>query len=241
MSCSPTPTRPSRRCPRSPGAASTRRAWPPPPRRPPPPRVGRLGSHPLRRVRRRLRRVRRPRGRWAGDRAADSRRRTSARRRSLPTGASAATDLAGCCAMATHIALLRGINVGGRNKVPMADLRALVTGLGHTDVATYIQSGNVLFTSGEADTEALAAALEKAIADSLGVRPAVIVLSRGELERAVRDNPYPDEPNPKMVHAVFFRGQVPAAAADAIEAGQRRAAERGSGRDRARIVGRTLF
>ena len=60
--------------------------------------------------------------------------------------------------MATHIALLRGINVGGRNKVSMADLRAVVAGLGHTGVATYIQSGNVLFTSDEADTEALAAA-----------------------------------------------------------------------------------
>ena len=63
--------------------------------------------------------------------------------------------------MATHIALLRGINVGGRNKVSMADLRAVVAGLGHTEVATYIQSGNVVFTSGEADTEALAAALEE--------------------------------------------------------------------------------
>ena len=145
------------------------------------------------------------------------------------------------CSVATHIALLRGINVGGRNKVAMADLRAVVAGLGHTGVATYIQSGNVLFTSGEADREALAAAMEKAIADTLGVGPAVIVLSRGVLERAVRDNPYPDEPNPRQVHAVFFRGTVPAGAAEAIEAGQRRAAERGSGRDSARIVGGTVF
>ena len=143
--------------------------------------------------------------------------------------------------MATHIALLRGINVGGRNKVAMADLRAVVAGLGHTDVATYIQSGNVLFSSAETDTEALATALEKAIADSLGVKPAVIVLSRGGLEQAVRDNPYPDEPNPKQVHAVFFRGQVPPGAADAIEAGQRRAAERGSGQDSAQIVGGAVY
>ena len=49
--------------------------------------------------------------------------------------------------MATHVALLRGINLGGRNKVAMADLRTLVAGLGHTDVSTYIQSGNVLFTA----------------------------------------------------------------------------------------------
>ena len=52
-------------------------------------------------------------------------------------------------AMATHVALLRGINVGGNNKVPMADLRAVVASLGHTAVSTYIQSGNVLFTARE--------------------------------------------------------------------------------------------
>ena len=56
--------------------------------------------------------------------------------------------------MPTHIALLRGINVGGRNRVAMADLREVVLGLGHTEVATYIQSGNVVFTSEEADTAA---------------------------------------------------------------------------------------
>ena len=143
--------------------------------------------------------------------------------------------------MATHIALLRGINVGGRNKVSMAELRAVVAGLGHTGVATYIQSGNVLFTSDDTDTEALATALEGAIAANLGVKPAVVVLSRDDLEQAVRDNPYPDEPNPKMVHAVFFRGPVPAGAADAIETGQRRAAERGSGKDTAQLVGSTLY
>jgi uncharacterized protein (DUF1697 family) len=143
--------------------------------------------------------------------------------------------------MATHIALLRGINVGGRNKVAMADLRQVVAGLGHTSVATYIQSGNVLFTSGETDTERLGQDLEKAIADKLGVRPSVIVLSREDLAHVARDNPYPDEPNPKMVHAVFFRGPVPAGTAEAIEAGLRRAAERGSGRDSAQIVGTTLF
>ena len=51
--------------------------------------------------------------------------------------------------MATHVALLRGINVGGRNKVAMADLREIMASLGHTDVATYIQSGNVVFSTDE--------------------------------------------------------------------------------------------
>ena len=143
--------------------------------------------------------------------------------------------------MATHIALLRGINVGGHNKVAMADLRELMASLGHTDVVTYIQSGNAVFSSGEPDTGVLASALEQAIATALGVAPAVVVLTRDDLARAVRDNPYPDEPNPKLVHAVFFRRQVPAGAADAIEAGQRRAAERGGGQDDARIVGGTVF
>jgi uncharacterized protein (DUF1697 family) len=143
--------------------------------------------------------------------------------------------------MATHIALLRGINVGGRNKVAMADLRDVVAGLGHTGVSTYIQSGNVLFTSDEADTEALGKGLEGAIAARLGVKPSVIVLSCDELARVVRDNPYAGEPNSKLVHAVFFRGPVPPGSAAAIEAGEQRAAERGSARDSARIVGTTLF
>jgi len=80
--------------------------------------------------------------------------------------------------MPTHVALLRGINVGGRNRVAMADLREVVLGLGHTEVATYIQSGNVVFTSEEADTATIAAALERAIAEHLGVQPKVIVLTR---------------------------------------------------------------
>ncbi|MFZ0119989.1 MAG: DUF1697 domain-containing protein [Pseudonocardiaceae bacterium] len=95
--------------------------------------------------------------------------------------------------MPTHVALLRGINVGGRNRVAMADLRALVTSLTHTDVATYIQNGNVVFTSTQTDTTAIAAALEHAIAESLSVRPTVVVLSRDTLSRVVADNPYPDE------------------------------------------------
>jgi len=74
-------------------------------------------------------------------------------------------------AMASHVALLRGINVGGRNKVPMTDLREVVTSLGHTGVTTYIQSGNVLFSTVGTDTAMLAAALESAVAERLGSGP----------------------------------------------------------------------
>jgi uncharacterized protein (DUF1697 family) len=142
--------------------------------------------------------------------------------------------------MPTHVALLRGINVGGRNKVPMADLREVATSLGYTDVATYIQSGNLVFTADEADTTALAAALEKAIADALGVAPRVVVLTRDELAQVVRDNPYPDEANPKYVHAVFLTEAPGKDVLERVAAAERQVAEKGS-RDTARVVGRTLF
>lgn len=163
--------------------------------------------------------------------------------------------------MPSHVALLRGINVGGRNRVAMADLRQLLTSLGHTDVSTYIQSGNVVFTAaGVRATAALAAELERAIADRLGVAPRVVVRTRKELAAVVRDNPYPDEPNPKAVHAVFLTGEPGPELAGAIAEAGRRATELGScdsrpgrydrrlrsatpagGRDTARLVGRTLF
>jgi Protein of unknown function (DUF1697) len=74
--------------------------------------------------------------------------------------------------MATHVALLRGINLGGRNKVAMADLRALVSELGHADAATYIQSGNVLFTApADADTTEVARAMTEAIATTHPSQP----------------------------------------------------------------------
>jgi uncharacterized protein (DUF1697 family) len=140
----------------------------------------------------------------------------------------------------THIALLRGINVGGHNKVAMADLRQVVASLGHTDVATYIQSGNVVFTTEKRDTAVLATALERAIAETLGVRPRVRVLSRDELARVIADNPYPDEPNPKLVHAIFLSEDPGPVLVEAITAAQRQAAQKG-GRDTAQVVGRTLF
>ncbi len=142
--------------------------------------------------------------------------------------------------MATHVALLRGINVGGNKKVPMAELREVVASLGHADVATYIQSGNVVFSTDQSDTEALAAALEQAIAETIGVRARVVVLSREQLARVVRDNPYSDEPNPKAVHAVFLSGQPGLEVAERVAGAQQQVAQRGS-RDTAQVIGRTIF
>ena len=142
--------------------------------------------------------------------------------------------------MPRYVALLRGINVGGRNRVAMADLRQLTEALGHTEVATYIQSGNVLFNSPDTDCGALADAFEQAIARSLAVRPAVVVLSRADLARVIADNPYPDEADHRCLHAIFRRRELAPAAVAAVEEEVRRARAKG-GRDEAVPVGRALF
>jgi uncharacterized protein (DUF1697 family) len=142
--------------------------------------------------------------------------------------------------MASHVALLRGINVGGRNKVPMADLREVVASLGHTGVSTYIQSGNVLFSTAEEDTAKLAAALESAIEERFGIWSSVVVLSRDELAQVLAANPYPDEPNPKMVHVVFLNAELPGSLLERISAAESAAAAKGS-RDTAQLAGQALF
>lgn len=88
---------------------------------------------------------------------------------------------------ASHVALIRGINVGGK-WVAMADLRALVTGLGYTGVRTLLNSGNVVFST-RATAATAALRLESAMAGELGVTARVMVLTRAEVEVIVRKNP----------------------------------------------------
>jgi uncharacterized protein (DUF1697 family) len=142
--------------------------------------------------------------------------------------------------MPRYVALLRGINVGGRNKVAMADLRQVAASLGHTGVATYIQSGNLVFTSPDASVISLADALEQEIAGRLAVQPAVVVLSGADLARVIADNPFPGEASPRCLHAVFRREEMTPGALAAIAAAQEAARAKGS-RDEAIVVGRTLF
>jgi uncharacterized protein (DUF1697 family) len=90
---------------------------------------------------------------------------------------------------AKFVALLRGINVGRNNRIAMADLRAMLSDLGYTDVSTLLQSGNALFTAEGTDEDALAVAIEKAITARLGLTIRVLVRSRAELHRIVEANP----------------------------------------------------
>ncbi len=143
--------------------------------------------------------------------------------------------------MPTHVALLRGINLGGKNKVAMADLRAVVGELGHTDVSTYIQSGNVLFSAAaDADIAVMALAMTGAIAAKLGVTAPVIVLTRGELAQVVADNPYPGEPDPRRVHAVVLSEPPWPELTGKLDAALAQSEAKGF-RDEVAAIGRTLY
>src|SRR5437868_184909 len=95
--------------------------------------------------------------------------------------------------MTIHVALLRGINVGGRNAVAMSDLRNLFGDLGFTGVTTLLQSGNLVFQSDQLTGAALERLLEKETAKRLGVAADYIVRSAEEWERTVARNPFPKE------------------------------------------------
>jgi uncharacterized protein (DUF1697 family) len=106
-----------------------------------------------------------------------------------------------------YVALLRGVNVGGKNKVSMAELRGLFESLGYEDVTTLIQSGNVVFAGGGGVKPRQ---IEVAIAKDLGVDAAVVLRTAGELQSVVEANPFTRVDRSK-VH-VGFMGDQPAAA-----------------------------
>ncbi|MEU5920449.1 DUF1697 domain-containing protein [Streptomyces sp. NPDC047141] len=119
----------------------------------------------------------------------------------------------------TYAALLRGINVGGRHKVPMADLRSLLEDLGHTDVRTYLQSGNAVFTTDTgASEETLGTALGDAIEARFGFRVDCLVRD-GDYLAAVADAcPFPAaELEGKQLHAIYYSAPVDAARFAAID------------------------
>jgi len=93
--------------------------------------------------------------------------------------------------MARYVALLRGINVGGSKPMRMADLRDLLSGLGYTDVATLLQSGNAVFTAGSRSAAAVRRAIEQAIEARFSFTVRVLIRTSEELAATVADNPLP--------------------------------------------------
>ncbi|MBF9035224.1 DUF1697 domain-containing protein [Rhodobacterales bacterium HKCCE2091] len=105
--------------------------------------------------------------------------------------------------MTARVLLLRGINVGGRNSLPMSDLRTVLEDLGARDVATYIQSGNAVFR-GDVSSDAVTVGIEA----RAGFRPQALVLTAAAFRAVADANPYPDAAaaDGKAVHVFFCDG-----------------------------------
>jgi len=117
-----------------------------------------------------------------------------------------------------QIALLRGINIGPRNRIAMPELRTALEAAGFGDVATYVQSGNVVLSSG-AKPDAVARAVEASIADRFGLDIAVVVRTRAELAAVVRSDPFGDTiDEPKRFQVTFLDAPLSREAAAKIEA-----------------------
>jgi uncharacterized protein (DUF1697 family) len=99
-----------------------------------------------------------------------------------------------------YIALLRGINVGGHKKVPMADLRSLLTKSGLENVQTYIQSGNIIFQSSDEDIKALEDSIQKSILNQFGFKVPVLLRTRGDLQKIFDNCPFSED---KKVDSYF--------------------------------------
>jgi uncharacterized protein (DUF1697 family) len=118
----------------------------------------------------------------------------------------------------TFAAVLRGVNVGGRNRLPMRELAALFRALGHEDVVTYIQSGNVVFRT-EGRPGEIARGIEAGIADRFGLDVTVIIRNRHELVAVALSSPFLVA-DPKQLQVVFLDRPPVADVVSALDPGR---------------------
>ncbi|MFH8406248.1 DUF1697 domain-containing protein [Streptomyces sp. NPDC018019] len=138
--------------------------------------------------------------------------------------------------MSRQIALLRGINVGGHNRFPMAQQRELFASLGHRDVTVLLQTGNIVFADPGTPPEETARRIETRIAEELGFPVPAVVRTRDELAAAVAANPFPQAvAEPKTLHVTFL-SDAPAdpSPLEALDSGA-------YAPDRLRLIGRELY
>ncbi len=138
--------------------------------------------------------------------------------------------------MTIHIALLRGINVGGRNRVAMSDLRDLFEELGFAGARSLLQTGNLVFEGDGRRGAELERLLESETAAHLGVTADYLVRSAEEWERAVTSNPFPEEAKSDPAHllVLFLKTAPQALAVQAL-------ADAIAGPETVRCVGRELY
>lgn len=138
--------------------------------------------------------------------------------------------------MPKYVALLRGINVGGRHIVRMADLRAQCDNLGFSSVATYLQSGNVVFHTSTRSAAAVGRRLEEAIRSRFGFEVGVVIRTAKEIASAMEHNPFAREAanDPTRVHVAFLPARPEPARVRAIRAPE-------SGADAFQVIGREIY
>ena len=134
---------------------------------------------------------------------------------------------------AVYVALLRGINVGGKNTLPMKDLAAMFAKAGCTDVKTYIQSGNVIFRADADCAKQVPRLVEEQILKRFGFRSPVIVRSADQLDRILAANPFPNTDS-NLLHIMFLADKPQARAVASLDP------ERSPG-DSFRVVGREVY
>ena len=137
--------------------------------------------------------------------------------------------------MPRYVALLRSVNVAGHGRLGMQELRAAFDALGYTGVTTYIQTGNVVFSTGSRSEAAIGSAIEQRLAEDFGDSPAVILRTVPELLRIAAASPYAKAgANPSRHHVTFLAAAPSEAALAAL-------ALPASGRDELVLDGREVY
>ena len=117
-----------------------------------------------------------------------------------------------------YLALLRGVNVGGHNRVPMKELASAMDERGFRNVATHLQSGNVLFESSGNDVSALASDLKKLIREEFETDTPAVIRTAAQLDSAAIRNPFlADEDDFKLLHVMFLDREPEPAAVDTLD------------------------
>ena len=132
-----------------------------------------------------------------------------------------------------HVALLRGINVGGKNKLPMRDLAAIFEAAGAKNVRTYIQSGNVVFEATVAAAKAIPERVRKRVTTDFGIDSPVITRSASEFMRIIKAQPFAAD-DEKALHVAFLDRKPAAVAARALDP------DRSPG-DAFKLIGREIY
>ncbi|MEO1614694.1 MAG: DUF1697 domain-containing protein [Planctomycetota bacterium] len=137
--------------------------------------------------------------------------------------------------MQTWIALLRGVNVGGHNRMLMSQLRNALEDVGCRSVRTYIQSGNVVFESSLKSKSTVIKRMEKAIEDEFGFQVPILLMTRAEFVTALENNPFPDAVHePKTLHFFFLESNPESVRVDVL-------AELLGPRERFHLISRVLY